>query len=91
MIRSPSKNMCSVRHRPIPSAPKSRATLASCGVSALVRTVIRRTAVGPAHQSPEITGQVSAAASFTSPHEDLTRCSVNRDDVAFLEMAALPH
>ncbi len=28
-IRSGSKNMCSVRHSPIPSAPNSRATLAS--------------------------------------------------------------
>ena len=36
-MRSPSKNMCSVRHRPMPSAPNSRARLASAGVSALVR------------------------------------------------------
>ena len=33
-----SKNMCSVRHRPIPSAPSSLAFFASVGVSALVRT-----------------------------------------------------
>ena len=39
MMRSPSKNMCSVRHRPMPSAPNSRARLASAGVSALVRTL----------------------------------------------------
>ncbi len=32
------KNMCSVRHSPMPSAPISRARRASCGVSALVRT-----------------------------------------------------
>jgi hypothetical protein len=38
MIRSASKNMCSVRHRPIPSAPNSRARLLSAGESALVRT-----------------------------------------------------
>ncbi len=38
-MRSPSKNMCSVRHRPIPSAPNLRATAESCGVSALVRTL----------------------------------------------------
>ena len=36
------KNMCSVRHRPMPSAPNARATRASCGVSALVRTPSRR-------------------------------------------------
>jgi len=34
--------MCSVRKRPIPSAPKLRATVASAGVSALVRTPIVR-------------------------------------------------
>ena len=33
------KNMCSVRHKPIPSAPIERATRASCGVSAFARTV----------------------------------------------------
>ena len=41
-IRSGSKNMCSVRHSPMPSAPNSRAFCASCGVSALVRTFSRR-------------------------------------------------
>ena len=39
--RSP-RNMCSVRHSPIPSAPNRRATCASCGRSALVRTLSRR-------------------------------------------------
>ena len=37
-ILSPSKNICSVRQRPIPSAPSSRAFFASVGVSALVLT-----------------------------------------------------
>ena len=37
-MRSASKNMCSVRQRPMPVAPKRRATVASRGVSALVRT-----------------------------------------------------
>ena len=41
-MRSASKNMCSVRHRPMPSAPKVRAWAASWGVSALVRTFRRR-------------------------------------------------
>ena len=36
------KNMCSVRQRPIPSAPNSSALRASSGVSALVRTPRRR-------------------------------------------------
>ena len=34
-----SKNMCSVRHRPIPSAPKAIASRACSGSSALVRTL----------------------------------------------------
>ncbi len=38
--RSSPKNMCSVRHRPMPVAPNSRERLASSGVSALARTSI---------------------------------------------------
>ena len=41
VIRSPSKNICSVRHSPMPTAPKPRAVLASFGVSAFVRTFKR--------------------------------------------------
>ena len=37
-MRLSSKNMCSVRQSPMPSAPNSRAWLASRGVSALART-----------------------------------------------------
>ena len=44
MMRSESKNMCSVRQRPMPSAPNLRAVAASTGVSALVRTLRVRTA-----------------------------------------------
>ena len=40
--RSSAMNMCSVRHRPMPSAPSSRAFFASSGVSAFVRTPSRR-------------------------------------------------
>ena len=42
-MRSSAKNMCSVRQRPMPSAPKARAFLASRGMSALARTCRRRT------------------------------------------------
>ncbi len=38
MMRSPSKNMCSVRQRPMPSAPKAMALALWSGWSALVRT-----------------------------------------------------
>ena len=37
-MRLGAKNMCSVRHNPIPSAPNARACLASGGTSALART-----------------------------------------------------
>ena len=40
--RSSAMNMCSVRQRPIPSAPNSRAFAASSGVSAFARTFRRR-------------------------------------------------
>ena len=45
-MRSSSKNICSVRHNPIPCAPKSRAIKASCGVSALA--LIRSDRTSPA-------------------------------------------
>ena len=38
MMRSPSKNMCSVRQRPMPSAPNAMALALWSGGSALVRT-----------------------------------------------------
>ena len=40
--RSSPKNMCSVRQRPIPCAPNSRARAASSGLSAFARTFSRR-------------------------------------------------
>ena len=47
--RSAAMNMCSVRHRPMPSAPCSSAFSASAGVSALARTPSRR--ISSAHAS----------------------------------------
>ena len=47
--RSSAMNMCSVRHRPMPSAPSSRALTASSGVSAFARTPSRRSS--SAHSS----------------------------------------
>jgi hypothetical protein len=40
-MRSPSKNMCSVRVRPMPWAPKAMAWAVCSGLSALVRTARR--------------------------------------------------
>jgi hypothetical protein len=68
-MRSPSKNMCSVRQRPMPSAPKSRAARASAGVSALVRTFMRRMLVGPAHdgaKSPDSSGCSIGTSPFST-------------------------
>ena len=49
--RSAPKNMCSVRQRPIPSAPKLRARAASSGVSALARTPsARSSSAQPQHR-----------------------------------------
>ena len=73
MMRSPSKNMCSVRHSPMPSAPNWRAVRASAGVSALVRTFRRR--ASSAHcisvpKSPDSSGSsIFTAPSITWPAE----------------------
>src|SRR5687767_8642516 len=55
-MRWGSKNMCSVRVRPMPSAPKFRATSASCGVSAFVRTFSVRY-LSPLHDLRERAGE----------------------------------
>ena len=55
--RQPSpRNMCSVRHRPMPSAPYSRARAASGPLSALARTPSRAAAdlVGPTEDDGEL-------------------------------------
>ena len=72
-IRSPSKNICSVRQSPSPSAPNSRAFFASAGVSALVRTDM--VLYSSAHamirpNSPAILAStVGIAPSYTQPVE----------------------
>ena len=67
--RSSAMNMCSVRHRPIPSAPSSLARSASLGVSALTRTPSRRNS--SAHSSTvskrsSISGWISLAPGSTT-------------------------
>ena len=70
-MRSSPKNMCSVRHSPMPSAPNSRALAASAGVSALARIFSFR--VLSAHdikvaKSPVIVGAtVGTLPIITSP------------------------
>ena len=70
-MRSSPKNMCSVRTSPMPSAPNSRALVASAGVSALARTrVVARSRAHPRSvlNSPENVGSTSGCAPMiTSP------------------------
>ena len=72
--------MCSVRQSPMPSAPKSRARLASSGVSALVRIAQLAILVGPLHDLGEIAGQLgSLRGDFTRHH--LAGRTVDREHV----------
>mmetsp|Transcript_37509 Transcript_37509/g.71878 ORF Transcript_37509/g.71878 Transcript_37509/m.71878 type:complete len:229 (+) Transcript_37509:971-1657(+) len=65
------KNMCSLRTRPMPSAPLALATAASSGVSAFVNTLMSRassTQLMNSPKSPAICGGASSAApKITSP------------------------
>ena len=80
-MRSPSKNMCSVRQRPMPSAPNSRAARASFGVSALARTCMRRTASAQPISVPK--SPVSSGCSVgTRPSKTSPVRAVDGDDVA---------
>ena len=83
-MRSASKNMCSVRQRPMPSAPNSRAVRASSGVSALARTFMRARRVGPAHQRGEIAGQLRLQHRHRAL-QHLPGGAVDGDDVARLQ------
>ncbi len=72
-MRSGAKNMCSVRQRPMPSAPKRAAVVASAGVSALARTLRRRTLSAQpirVEKSPDSVGSmVATRPTNTSPVE----------------------
>ena len=64
--RSSPKNMCSVRQRPIPSAPSERALAASSAVSALARTPSRRSSSDQRSTSREVARSISGSISGTS-------------------------
>ena len=72
-MRSASKNMCSVRLSPMPSAPKRRAARTSSAVSALARTFMTRIASAQpirVAKSPDSSGWIVATSpSITSPVE----------------------
>jgi hypothetical protein len=83
-MRSPSKNMCSVRHSPMPSAPNLRAVCASArrfGIGAHRHAAGR---IGPFHDgenSPESSG--SCIGDRAQHH--LAGRAIDGDDVAGLE------
>ena len=85
-MRSSAKNMCSVRQRPMPSAPNARAALASRGMSALARTPkLPRNSSAHLHELRE-DGRVRIGIDGVGLAEiDFAGGAVERDPVAFLE------
>ena len=86
--RSSAMNMCSVRQRPIPCAPNSRALAASSGVSAFARTFRRRSSSA----QPRIVSKSSLICGGTSgdgADDHAAGAAVDRDRVA-LGAAACP-
>ena len=82
--RSSPKNMCSVRHRPMPSAPSSRARRASSGVSAFARTPRRRSSSAQprtVRNSSVISGSTSGTSSVVTD----ARRAVDREQVALVQ------
>ena len=68
-LRSP-RNMCSVRHRPMPCAPKSRDSCASSGLSAFARTPKRAELVGPLQDGVQVAGQLGKHQLNGAQHHD---------------------
>src|SRR4030067_639819 len=86
-MRVSSKNICSVRQSPIPSAPKARAWRASAGGSALARTLMRRKP--SAHcitgvKSSERLGLARGRAAL----DDLPRRAVDGHHIALVQKGA---
>ena len=85
--RSSPKNMCSVRQRPMPSAPNSRARAASAGLSAFARTFSRRSSSA----QPRIVWKSSFSCGGTSgiaPTNTCAGAAVDRDHVALAQLVA---
>ena len=83
--RSSPKNMCSVRQRPMPCAPNSRARAASGGVSAFARTRSRR---NPSAQPSTVwkSSFSEGGTSSTAPRIDGAAAAVDRDHVTFAQL-----
>ena len=81
-------NMCSVRQRPMPSAPNSRALAASSGVSAFARTFRRRISSA----QPRIVSKSSlicGGTRSTGAEDHAPGAAVDRDHVALAELVAV--
>ncbi len=93
VMRPASKNMCSVRLSPMPSAPNLRAVRASSGVSALARTFIVRSASAQpisVAKSPDSSGwMVATFPTMISPVEPL-RVSVSPALATMSRAASVP-
>jgi hypothetical protein len=87
VMRSPSKNMCSVRHRPMPSAPKERAVSGIGGRFGVGAHLHAPRRVGPFHDQAEIAGQLRLQHG-NSALEHLAGRAVNGDGVAGLQGGA---
>ncbi len=83
--RSGARNMCSVRHSPIPSAPSERAIAASSPVSAFARTPSFPFRIESAHaRTVSNSGGGSAGSSSNRPRHDVTTVTVDRQPVALV-------
>ena len=86
--RSSAMNMCSVRQRPMPSAPSSRAFAASSGVSAFARTASLRNP--SAHSSTVSKSSLICGGTTRDAAEDhAARAAVDRQEIAFGELVAV--
>ena len=61
LMRSPSKNMCSVRHRPMPSAPNLHGLRGVAGGVGVGADLQLAELVGPAHEAAEVAGDGGVA------------------------------
>ncbi|MNI28555.1 hypothetical protein D3C73_823350 [compost metagenome] len=98
-------NICSVRHSPIPSAPKLLALTASSGVSALVKTLSPRNSSAHCSNSlssvlisgslsvtpPEITRPVDPSSVIQSPSRTITPPAVKSSASSSIRTSSQPH
>ena len=78
-------NMCSVRQRPIPSAPNSRAFAASSGVSAFARTRRRRISSAQPRIVPKFSS-IAGGTSGTAPTITSAGAAVDGEHVALAQL-----